>query len=226
MTTELPSLSSSGQKAGSSPPDATFSEELAQLGARFSDRPLRLREILEATQGRSYYLLLFVVALPFVGPIPLPGLSIPFGLVVSVVGLRLAFNRGPWIPERLLEREISSETFRRVLKLTARVVRGLEFFVRPRLGFVVNHVTFSRVAGMLIASSGLMLMLPLPLPFSNSLPAWSVLLLAAGALGRDGLFFFAGCAMFVVSLAFFAFVAFSGAEAFEWLFSFFNAGGK
>jgi hypothetical protein len=68
-----------------------------------------------------------------------------------------------------------------------------------------------------------MLMLPFPLPFSNSLPAWTVLLLSAGALGRDGLLFFGGCLMFLLSLAFFALVAFGGVEAFEllrWIFGF------
>ena len=80
--------------------------------------------------------------------------------------------------------------------------RAMEVLVRPRLGFVPDHVIFSRIAGVLIAASGAMLMLPFPLPFSNSLPAWTVVLLSAGALGRDGLFFFAGCAMFLVSLGF------------------------
>lgn len=221
MHTELTGSSISNGGVGSNQPRSTFSGELAQLAGQLSDRPLRVREILEATQGRSYYLLLLVIALPFVGPVPLPGFSIPFGLVVVVIGLRLALNRGPWMPKRLLEREISSSTFRRALAMTTRVVLALELFVRPRLGFVANHAAFSRIGGALITLSGVMLMLPLPLPFSNSLPAWTVLLLSAGVLGRDGLFFFAGCAMFVVSLAFFALVAFGGAGAFEWLRSIF-----
>lgn len=194
-----------------------FSAELRELLARFENRPVRLIEILEATQGRGYHLLLLLIALPFVGPIPLPGFSIPFGLVVSVLGLRLAFDRGPWLPQRLLQREMSTVTLRRLIAATGRVVRVMELLVRPRLGFVPNHEVFSRIAGILITASGLMLMLPFPLPFSNSLPAWTVLFLSAGALGRDGLFFFAGCAMFLVSLAFFALVAYGGAEAFELL---------
>ena len=60
-----------------------------------------------------------------------------------------------------------------------------------------------------------MLMLPVPVPFSNSLPAWTILLLSVGALGRDGLLFFAGCALFLVSLAFFTLLVFGGAQAFE-----------
>jgi hypothetical protein len=194
-----------------------FSAELRELLAQFENRPVRLAEILEATQGRGYHLLLLLIALPFVGPIPLPGFSIPFGLAVSLLGLRLAIDRGPWLPQRLLQREMSTVALRRLIAATGRILGTMEVLVRPRLGFVPDHMVFSRIAGALITASGAMLMLPLPLPFSNSLPAWTVLLLSAGALGRDGLFFFAGCAMFLVSVAFFALVTFGGAEAFELL---------
>lgn len=66
---------------------------------------------------------------------------------------------------------------------------------------------------MLIGVSGFLLTLPLPLPFSNSLPAWTVILLAAGSLGRDGLFFIAGCVSFAISLTYFSLVALGGGEA-------------
>lgn len=221
MQTQIPAPPSPSPVGSSTDQRPAFSGELRELLARFEDRPVRLAEILEATQGRGYHLLLLLIALPFVGPIPLPGFSIPFGLVVSLLGLRLALDRGPWLPQRLLQREMSTLALRRFSAVTGRIVRVMEVLVRPRLGFVPNHMVFSRIAGVLITASGLMLMLPFPLPFSNSLPAWTVLLLSAGALGRDGLFFFAGCAMFLVSLAFFALVAFGGAEAFEllrWIF--------
>jgi hypothetical protein len=39
--------------------------------------------------------------------------------------------------------------------------------------------------GIVIASLGLML--PLPIPFSNSIPAWAVVLLAIGRMEQDGL---------------------------------------
>ena len=192
-----------------------FSAELRALIARFDDRPVRLAEILEATEGRGYHLLLFLIALPFVGPIPLPGFSIPFGLAVTLLGTRLVLNQKPWLPQRLLQRELPAHSLAKILGAASRIMGGIEFFLRPRLGFVPNHTIFGRIAGFLIAVSGLMLMLPFPLPFSNSLPAWTVLLLAAGALGRDGLFFFAGCAAFAVSVAFFALVSVGGTEAFE-----------
>lgn len=199
----------------------TFSVELRALIERFGDRPVSLRELFEATQGRGYQLLLLLITLPFVTPIPLPGFSIPFGVVVALLGTRLALGQKPWLPQRLLDRELPPRFLAKFLGAANRVVRGLESFLRPRLPFVRNHAIFARIAGLLIALSGLFLILPLPLPFSNSLPAWTVILLAAGALGRDGLFFIAGCVSFAISVAFFALVAIGGVEfieRFRWFF--------
>jgi hypothetical protein len=37
-------------------------------------------------------------AFPFCTPIPLPGFSLPFGLVIAIIGLRLALGQKPWLP--------------------------------------------------------------------------------------------------------------------------------
>jgi hypothetical protein len=213
MPTDPPTQPPIPREAPAESPQAGITAELDQMVARFDEHPVRVREVLESTQGRGYHLLLLLIALPFVGPIPLPGFSIPFGLVVSLFGLRLALDRGPWLPQRWLDREVATLPFRRVVAATRRILRAMDTVVRPRLGFVPGHVVFSHVAGLMIAASGVMMMLPFPLPFSNSLPAWTVILLSAGALGRDGLLFFAGCFMFFASLIFFALVFFGGVEA-------------
>lgn len=199
-----------------------FSDELRSLVARFADQPACLSDILGATQGRGYNLTLLLIAVPFVGPIPLPGFSLPFGLVVALLGLRQLLDRGPWLPQRVLQRQIPPRLLAGVFGVAGRLMRAVEVVVRPRLGFVSRHQAFSRISGLLTAVAGVMLMLPLPLPFSNSLPAWTVILLSIGALGRDGLFFIAGCGAFLLSAVFFAIVAWGGVEAIEiiqWVFS-------
>ena len=206
-----------GTAATPSLPTPVFLAELEKLLEQFGTRPVRLSELLEATQGRGYHLVLVLIALPFVGPIPLPGFSIPFGLVVCLLGLRLAMDRHSWLPRRLLERPVPADAIAKGVRAAMRIMRGIEYFLRPRLGFVPNNPLCGRIAGTLIAVSGVMLMLPFPLPFSNSLPAWTVILLAAGALGRDGLFFFAGCGSFALSVAFFTAVAYGGAELIQQL---------
>jgi len=192
-----------------------FSQELQGLARQFADRPAHLFEILTATRGRGFGLLLFLIGLPFITPIPLPGLSTPFGLVVLVIGARLAIGRQPWLPERLLKMELPARFVTRVLAATSRVVRWLEVLLRPRLVFLHEQWIYRRIAGTLIMLSGLLLLLPLPIPLTNSLPALTVVLLAAGAMERDGLFLLAGCAMFALTIAFFSLLAFGGAHFFE-----------
>ena len=135
------------------PPRVTFSQELRELAAQFAERPVRLGEILEASQGRGFNLLLLLIALPFLTPIPLPGFSLPFGLVVAVIGARLALGQKPWLPQKLLTHELPPRLFSKLLKAASRVVKWLEFFLRPRLFWMNDHIVFRRVAGALIVAA-------------------------------------------------------------------------
>ena len=94
------------EPSGPAPQRVAFSRELRELAGRFAERPVRLGELLEATQGRGFNLLLVFIALPFLTPIPLPGFSIPFGLVVAVIGARMALGQEPWLPQKLLAHEL------------------------------------------------------------------------------------------------------------------------
>lgn len=189
-----------------------FSQQLHELAQLLADRPARISEILAATRGRGFNLLLLLLGFPFITPVPLPGLSTPFGLVVMFIGGRLALGRQPWLPKSLLERQVPSRIVVRGLTAATRIVRWLEVLLRPRFDFLHAQLVYRCTAGTLIMLSGLVLLLPLPIPFTNSLPALTVVLLAAGAMERDGLFFLAGCATFVVMLAFLGLLTFGGAH--------------
>ncbi len=193
----------------------TFSQELGALAASFGDRPARLGDILEATRGRGYDLLLVFITLPFLSPVPLPGLSVVLGLVIFMIGARLVMRRKPWLPKTLLNRELPARFLARALEAAVRVVRLLEYFLKPRCVFFHEVSLFQRLAGALIMISGLLLLLPLPVPFSNFLPGLTVLLVAAGALERDGLFFLAGGFMFLVTIAYFGAIAVGGLRLVE-----------
>ncbi len=187
------------------------------MAKRFAGQPVSLGALLAETRGRGYNLLLVIIALPFLTPIPLPGFSIPFGVVVAFVGMRLALGQKPSLPARLLAKELPPGFLTRLLSGASRVVRFLEVWLRPRLPFLHDQLLYRRVAGLLIGTSGLYLVLPLPIPFSNGLPGWTVLLLSAAALERDGVCYLAGCVMFVVSTAYFVALAFGGVELFDQL---------
>ena len=181
-----------------------LSAEIDLLLLALAERPLRLREMITVMRGRAYTLLLILLSIPFCLPIPLPGLSTVLGGIIALIGLRLSLRLDPWLPMRVLDAELSAVTVTRLLTASRRVARGLESVLRPRFSFLLDFVVMHHIYGAMICISGLLLMLPLPLPFTNMLPAVTIILLSGALLERDGYFAVGGMLMFVVTIIFFA----------------------
>jgi hypothetical protein len=194
-----------------------LSEELTRLIAAFSERSVRVRDVLEVMHGRGYDMLLILLAVPFCTPIPLPGVSTPFGLTIALIGFRLAAGQKPWLPARIMEARLPAGFFPRFLSATRRLVRALEFFLKPRLVYVLRWRLVRHGMGLMILLAGLLLLLPLPIPFSNFLPAFTVVLLSAAMLEDDGYFALAGVGMFLLTLAFFVAIFWGGVEVVNWI---------
>lgn len=191
------------RRAADEQPPRKLSEELAELLVRLGTRPVTLREVIYVLRGRAYSLLLILLSLPFLTPLPLPGLSTPLGLAIAFIALRLALGQRPWLPKKLQRKELPAEFFAKVFRFSARVIRLLETFLRPRLAWLGTTGLLPRLHAVVMLLAALVLMLPLPIPFSNSFPAWTVMLLAAGMLERDGLFILLGYAVFVLGALYF-----------------------
>ena len=197
----------------------TLSSHLARLATRLRDRPVQLGELTDVLQRRGYNAVLLFLAFPFVTPAPLPGFSTAFGLVIALLGMRMALARQPWLPERLKARELPQRIVPKLLMVTSRMFIRLERLLKPRLFYPEYPELFQRTSGVLIGIFGLLLLLPLPIPFSNAFPALTIILLAAAGLERDGAVFIAGCIQFLLCLAFFGGLGFGGAEAWQRLFA-------
>jgi hypothetical protein len=89
--------------------------------------------------------------------------------------------------ERASQSRLSTARLAQLLTGAIKVARELEKFVRARLAFLHAGPGMLRLIGLGIFIAGLGLMLPLPIPFSNNIPAWAVVLLAIGMMERDGL---------------------------------------
>lgn len=180
-----------------------LSEQLADLRRRFAGRSANLRDVLDALQGRAFTLLLILFALPFVAPVSVPGSSTPLGLVIASIAVQLAFGRLPWLPRWLLRWRLPVGFFTKVIPVTQRIVGRIERVLHPRWPLLTATPPRRAVHLLVMASAALVLALPLPLPFTNTLPGWTVLLLACGLLERDGIFLAAGYAVFAATLVFF-----------------------
>lgn len=195
--------SAAPEAAGPLPKPRRLSEELADLRARFATKPVTLREVIYTLRGRAYTLLLLLLALPFITPIPLPGLSTPFGLAIAFIALRLTLGQRPWLPKKLQRKELPPGFFARVFAVAAKVLAFLEKFLRPRWPVLTGHAGLLQVHAFFILVSAIVLLAPLPIPFTNSFPAWVIVLMAGGLLERDGLFVLLGYVVFVLGTAYF-----------------------
>lgn len=194
-------------------PPRRLSEELAELRQRSAERAVTLREVILLLGGRSYTLLLLLLALPFITPIPLPGLSTPFGLAIALIALRLALGQRPLLPKKLQRRELPPGFFNKVFLFAEKTLRLFEKFLRPRLTFLTDSPVVRQLHALLILIAALVLLLPLPIPFTNSFPAWAILLAAAGLLERDGAFILAAYVIFAAGVLYFIFLGEAATQA-------------
>lgn len=164
-------------------------------------RALSLGEIEAHLKDRGYALLVLFLAAPF--PIPnIPGLSVPFGIAIMIIGLAFTVRRRPTLPHFLLRKKIQFATLEKVLPYIARLMERLERHMKPRLKFLVSGPVMTSVFGLGIVSGGLFLALPLPIPLTNAPPALSIIFLIVGLLCRDGVMILIGHALGVASWAY------------------------
>lgn len=183
-----------------------LSEELALLQMRAAVGSVTLREVIYVLGGRAYTLLILLLALPFITPMPMLGLSTPFGLAIAAIALRLALGRRPWLPKKYQRKELPAAFFEKLFLGAGKILRVFEKFLRPRVTYLVDTPLLRQLHAALIVLAALALLMPLPIPLTNSFPAWSIILLAAGLLERDGAFILAGYVIFVAGVLYFVFL--------------------
>jgi len=183
-----------------------LSVEMAALQQRYADKPVLLGELIVELKGRAYSLLVIFLALPFTTPIPLPGLSTPFGLAIAIIALRLCLGQEPWLPQKLREKEIPAGFFGKVFSIATRIIRFLEKMMKPRWTVFFSTGLVIRLHSFLMFIAALVLLLPLPIPFTNSFPAWAIILIAGGLLERDGLAVLWGYVVFALGTLYFIFL--------------------
>jgi hypothetical protein len=195
-----------------------LSEELIKLEEKSRQQSINLGDVLFLLDERAHTFLLLLLSLPFVQPIPLPGLSTPFGVAIAFLGISFLVGQKPWLPARLLKMQLPEIFLAPALQGMRRLARIMEVLLRPRILFLATNLTMQRLEGLCILVCGVLLSLPLPIPFSNMLPAMTVIAFACSTLGKDGIFYVGGIFCFAITAVFFAMIGLGGATAMVWVY--------
>jgi len=166
-----------------------LSEQLAQIiEANGSPDGITLNQLLERTGGRGFYLVVILLALPFIVPLSIPGVSTVLGLTVALLSFKIGFGALPRLPRFMGNRKLSPEFQRKVLVGSVKFVRVVEKLARPRQTPWMTTRPARFVNAMLMTFMGLLLAMPFPPlpPLTNALPCYCIILLAASMMEEDG----------------------------------------
>jgi hypothetical protein len=185
-------------------------ERLSDILARLAEPAtgsVTLGEVLAAVGERSFGALLVILAIPNMVAGLIPGLSILLGLPLLLVSLQLLVGADkPWLPRRLARVEIQRADLRRIVERTRKALRRLERALRPRLEFLTASWA-ERLIG--LGCVALSVLVFLPIPFANLVPATGIMLFGFSMLERDGLMALAALGLVGLSAALFGGVAFA-----------------
>lgn len=182
-----------------------LSHLLAALAADTRREHITLGDLMGHLSDRALAALLLVFALPNVLP-AVPGLSAILGAPLLLLSAQLALGRRPWLPPWLAARSMRREHFSRLVSRAGPWLGRAERLLRPRLGLLARPPAEHLLGAVCVL---LALVVFLPIPMGNMLPAAAICLLALGLLERDGLWVLAGLATGVVAVVLVSGVAYA-----------------
>lgn len=144
-----------------------------------------LEEILQLAGERIFGFLFVILSIPSALPVPAPGYSVPFGILIFLLAIQLIGGaKRPWLPRRMQNYPMKLETVQGVVKAGVPWLRRIEAIARPRLTYICTTLPGRITIGSAIALMAISMMIPIP--GTNTLPAMGIFVTGFGLLEDDG----------------------------------------
>ena len=167
-----------------------ISDILEELADEFKTPDITIGELKEALPGRVFGIFLIILALPNLVPIPAPGLSALLGAPLLLLTFQMMLGKkNPWLPQFLTLRSFKTEQLRSIFKKIMPTVKKWERVTTPRLLWLF-YSPADRIISFFCVILSVLIMLPIP--FGNALPALAICFFAIAFLQRDGFFIILG----------------------------------
>lgn len=173
------------QSTDKAPHHLPLGDTLKLLLATEDTRGLSIREVTAAVGEKGFGLVLIVLSLPSALPVPAPGYSTPFGIVIALIALQMLLGRQAlWIPEKLGHIRIKPKLANTMLGTASRFLKTIERFIRPRQLWIRGRAGQAALAAVIVVMACLMM---LPIPLTNTFPAMVIFMIGIGLSEEDGL---------------------------------------
>jgi len=164
---------------------ARLSVELRRFFFEEPPPQVTLKQVLALSEERVFGFLFVILSLPSALPIPAPGYSVPFGILIFVLAVQLiAGAKTPWLPPRLVNRSLELKQVQGVLNAGIPWLQRIEAISHPRLSYFCTSAAGRVTIGIAIALMAISMMIPIP--GTNTLPAIGIFVTGFGLLEDDG----------------------------------------
>ncbi|MGQ4649103.1 exopolysaccharide biosynthesis protein [Lyngbya aestuarii] len=146
---------------------------------------VKLADILALAGERLFGFLFVVLSLPSALPVPAPGYSIPFAIVIFLLAVQLICGaKRPWLPQGMMNGKMKLETVQGFIKAGIPWLQKIEAIARPRLSYICTSLPGRVILGCVIALMSISMMIPIP--GTNTIPAMGIFITSFGLLEDDG----------------------------------------
>lgn len=178
------------------PRKKTLSEILLEIAEDTSRDFITIGTLMKALEGRARAALILIFAFPNALP-AIPGTSGILGLPLLYITFQMMLGRNPWLPKIISDRGLARERFAQLMDKLLPYLARTERLLRPRLRALSGHTAEYFLGAVCLI---LAIVLTLPVPLGNMLPAFSMCLIALGVLERDGVWVILGLISSVIAL--------------------------
>ena len=190
----------------------TISQKFDSMIGKLPDGRVTFGEIRDVVEEDGVLVLTIFLSIIFMIPVSIPGVSTVFGAAILLIGICRVWGRKLWLPEKLLVRELEGLKVKSGFIIGRKWVVWLEKVSRAgRMGWLIGSPPLMMWANLALILGALLLMAPFSgIPFSNTIPALALILLAMGMLQRDGLCIILGHFLNLFAIAYFFLLFYGG----------------
>ena len=186
-------------------PHRSLSQNLTDILSR-GDGPVTLGAVFEGVGEKGFGVLLAILSLPSALPVPAPGYSTPFGMLLAVLSIQMILlKERPILPKFATNMSLKRATAEKILSAANAFLKRIEKLIHPRMRWIGKPAGRSALGWLTLLMSLLMI---LPIPLTNTAPAMVIFLIGVGLTEDDGIFALLSFGLGLLATAFYAVMVF------------------
>lgn len=186
--------------AAAPPTPIPTSELLIRIVGEWPTAEMTVGELIDGIGGRAFSIIMLLLTVPIAIPGP-PGLPTAFCIPLIIITVQLCLGRAaPWLPGFIRRRRFARDALLKTLTRIRPALAKLESVCRPRLLKMTDR-RGERWVGVYYLICCIVLLNPIPIPFSHNPLAVALSIIALGFVERDGYVIIAGAVAAVGGIA-------------------------